>query len=262
MVEKAFLDELYSEFNGAQHAEQDPVRFPRMYEDVREREVTGLIAALLAYGRLARILKSVADVLDRLERAPRLCILSSSPEQLRAACSGFVHRTVDGDKLWRLLQAVKGVLEVHGSLEACFLKHDDRMERTILPGLSGLAAELAGRARVPGHLIADPTKGSACKRWNLYLRWMVRHDAVDPGGWQGVSASRLIVPLDTHMWRVCKELGLTRRKVCNLRAALDVTHSFRQIAPGDPVKYDFALMHASLAGRLDGRALADGRRSA
>jgi len=259
MVHKAFLEELYAEYNRAQYAEQDPVRFPRMYEDAGEREVAGLIAALLAYGRLAQILASVAGALDRLERAPRRFILSSSPEQLRAACAGFVHRMVDGEQLGRLLFAVKGVLEAHGSLQACFLEHDEASERTILPGLTGLAGELAERARVPGHLLADPAKGSACKRWNLYLRWMARNDGVDPGGWRGVSASRLIVPLDTHMWRVCRELGLTRRKVCNLRAALDITDSFRRIAPADPVRYDFALMHASLAGRLDGRALADGR---
>ncbi len=90
-------------------------------------------------------------------------------------------------------------------------------------------------------LLPSPGKGSACKRLNLFLRWMVRSDDVDPGGWSGVDAGKLIVPLDTHMHRMGLEVGLTRRKQADMQAALEVTRAFRTIAPEDPVRYDFAL---------------------
>jgi uncharacterized protein (TIGR02757 family) len=246
MADRQFLEELYARYNRRKHARSDPVRFLYAYEDIREREVAGLIAASLAYGRLGHILRSVADVLSRLQGEPRRFILSATSRRLRDACAGFRHRLVNQDRLWRFLLAVKDVLERHGSLEACFASHDAPSSPTILPGLMGLAGELADRGRAPAHLVARPEKGSACKRWNLYLRWLVRRDEVDPGGWERVRPSRLIVPLDVHMWRVCRKLGLTRRKVCNLKAAMEITDGFRRVSPADPVKYDFALMHASL----------------
>ncbi len=251
MVSKGFLEELYAEYNRRECALCDPVKFLYLYEDAREREVAGLIAALLAYGRLEQILRSVAGVLDRLEGSPRKFLLCQTPQELLSACRGFKHRVTSAKQLAGLLCAVKGVLEAHGSLQACFCGHDDPSAQTILPGLSGLAGELERRGGELDHLVAHPARGSACKRWNLYLRWMVRCDAVDPGGWREVSPARLIVPLDAHMWRVCRQLGLTRRKTCNLRAALEITDAFRRISPGDPVRYDFALMHASRDGRLD-----------
>jgi uncharacterized protein (TIGR02757 family) len=251
MADGQFLEEQYATYNRREYARQDPVRFLHPHDGVHEREVVGLIAALLAYGRLSQILKSVADALARLGGSPRSFILSATPQQLRSACRGFRHRVVNGDRLWRLLWAVKDVLERHGSIQACFSWHDEPSAETVLPGLSGLAGELAVRGGAPAHLVARPDKGSACKRWNLYLRWMVRRDEVDPGGWDKVSPARLIVPLDAHMWRVCRWLGLSRRRVCNLAAALEVTAGFRRFSPDDPVKYDFALMHASLLGGLE-----------
>lgn len=250
MIDKDFLDGLYAAYNRRQCAMRDPVKFLYPYQDVREREVAGLLAALLAYGRVEQIIRSVDDVLRRLDRAPRRFILANTPEGLRSACDGFKHRTVDAARLWRLLCAVKDVLESHGSLEACFSLHDNPSAPTVLPGLSGLAGELRREGGLT-HLVAHPSKGSACKRWNLYLRWMVRCDAVDPGGWALVAPSRLIVPLDVHMRRVCRHLGLTRRKACDLQAALEITRAFRRISSADPVRYDFALMHASRDGKLD-----------
>ncbi|MHC4787742.1 MAG: DUF2400 family protein, partial [Planctomycetota bacterium] len=143
------------------------------------------------------------------------------------------------------LWAMKDVLAAYGSLEACLLAHDDPAAPTVLPALCGLASALRRGGHAPSHLVADPASGSACKRWNLYLRWMVRSDEVDPGGWRAFAPARLIVPLDTHTWRLCRRLGLTRRRTCNMKAALEVTDAFRRFSPEDPVRYDFALMHAS-----------------
>jgi uncharacterized protein (TIGR02757 family) len=244
------LEDLYQRFNRRSCAEGDPVSFLYAFPDPAEREVAAFLAALLAYGRLKLIMRSAGDVLARLEQRPRSFLLGSTPQALHGAAAGFVHRVVNPNRLWRLLWAVKDVLERYGSLQACFLAHDNPVQPTVLPGLSGLADCLARRGYAPGHLVPRPRKGSACKRLNLFMRWMVRRDEVDPGGWDSVSPSRLIVPLDAHMWRVCRGLGLTARKTCNLRAALEITDGFRAICPEDPVRYDFALMHASAAGEL------------
>jgi uncharacterized protein (TIGR02757 family) len=240
----------YARFNRREHALGDPVSFTYGYDDPRDAEVAGLVAALLAFGRLAQIMRSVGDALGRLGPSPCRFILDTPPDGLRAACEGFVHRTVDAGRLACLLHGIRDALEAHGSLQACFLSHDQPGAGDILPGLTGLAAELARGGTGAGHLIADPLRGSPCKRWNLFLRWMVRSDEVDPGLWRGVSPARLIIPLDAHMWRVCTGLGLTRRATCTMRAALEVTDAFRAVRPEDPVRYDFCLMHASVAGEL------------
>ena len=241
------LEGAYARFNRREFALQDPIRYVYDYPEPADGEVVGLLSGLLAFGRVAQILRSVEGVLGRLGERPAEFVRSSSPRALRAACVGFVHRTANADNMACLLVALKGVLERHGSLESCFRAHDEPGARTVLPGLTGLAGELCGGA---GHLTADPRRGSPCKRWNLFLRWMVRRDEVDPGLWRSVSAARLIVPLDTHMWRVCKGLGLTRRATCNMKAALEVTDAFRVLRPEDPVRYDFSLMHASVENAL------------
>ncbi len=257
---KPLLEALYRRYNRPGHARHDPVGRLYRYEQPADGEVAGLVAAFLAYGRLAQIVDSVEEMLARLGQSPHEFILRSSEQQVRRACRGFAHRFVDGDQMGRLLCALRTVLARHGSLEACFRAHD-RPEQTILPGLTGLAHELLAEARELDHLVADPAKGSACKRWHLFLRWMVRRDAVDPGLWEGISPARLVVPLDRHMHRVCGALGLSRRSSPDLKTALQVTEGFRAVCPADPVRYDFALMHASaqedpaLAAYLAGEAV-------
>jgi len=112
----------------------------------------------------------------------------------------------------------------------------------LLPALGRFVDELCSAAGgLDDHLLPRPERGSACKRLNLWLRWMVRRDAVDPGGWTGVSPAQLVVPLDVHMHRICRALGLTRREAADLRTAVEITDAFRSFAPDDPVRYDFAL---------------------
>lgn len=124
-------------------------------------------------------------------------------------------------------------------------------DETVLDALSKFAGELSRRAGgCRRGLVPSPCKGSACKRLNLFMRWMVRRDEVDPGGWSGVPPSKLVVPLDTHMFRICSTMGLTRRKQADLRTAREITDRFREIAPGDPVRYDFALTRLGMRGEM------------
>jgi uncharacterized protein (TIGR02757 family) len=125
-------------------------------------------------------------------------------------------------------------------------------DETVLPALGEFAEELRSLGGLGDcHLLPRPERGSACKRLNLYLRWMVRQDQVDPGGWEGVSPARLVVPLDTHMRRLCAAMGFTRRSCAGMRAALEATARFREIAPEDPVRYDFALTRLGIRPDCD-----------
>jgi uncharacterized protein (TIGR02757 family) len=137
-------------------------------------------------------------------------------------------------------------------MKACFLANLNNADETVLPALRRFYAEIDAGARGRcGHLLADPAGGSACKRWMLFLRWMVRRDAVDPGGWEAVGARRLVIPLDVHIKRICTRLGLTRRRQADLRTALEITDAFRCIEPDDPVKYDFALARLGIRRDAD-----------
>lgn len=123
---------------------------------------------------------------------------------------------------------------------------------TVLPALDAFVTELTAVFEgKPVSLLPAPAKGSACKRLNLYLRWMVRKDNVDPGGWDGIPASRLVVPLDVHMHRISSSLGLTARKAADIKTAIEITRAFRKISPEDPVRYDFCLTRLGIRDDLD-----------
>lgn len=224
-----------------------------------DREVAALIASSLAYGRVGQILKSVARVLDEMP-APAAFLAQSSRARIRRAVDGFRHRFTAGDDLAAMLAGVKDALARWGSLERCFAEGMRPDDETVIGALGAFVERVAGRAGRGGFsLLPSPGHGSACKRLNLFLRWMVRRDEVDPGGWRLVPASKLVVPLDTHLHRIGRGLGFTRRASADLRAATEVTAAFRTIAPADPVRYDFALAHLGIGGGAGGLLRAWGR---
>lgn len=236
------LEQVYRTFNRRELVEPDPLQFLYRYPAPEDREVVGLIAALLAYGNVKQIVRSVETALEPLGDQPAAFIRSARSASLMRIFSMFKHRFTTGTHMTQLLRAVRHVLQKHGSLEACFRTGFHEGDETIVPALTAFTAELTKKAVGIGtFLISSPTRGSACKRLNLFLRWMVRRDAVDPGGWTGIPAAALVVPLDTHMSRICRVLGLTQRRQDDLRTALEITRQFKAIEPEDPVKYDFAL---------------------
>jgi len=238
---KSKLENLYLRYNRDQYIHPDPVEFLHQYDDIKDREIAGLIASSLAYGRVKQILKSVSSVLNQMTPSPYLFLKDSTYPSMCKTFKNFTHRFARGDHIAGLLQGAKNVLDQYGSLNDCFLRaiYDD--DRTIISALNFFSIALTAENCTPGHLIALPQRGSACKRMNLFLRWMVRKDDVDPGGWQGIALSKLIIPLDTHMHKIGLRLGFTKSRQANMRTALEITSGFRQIAPDDPVKYDFVL---------------------
>jgi uncharacterized protein (TIGR02757 family) len=251
-VSRSRLEGLYHRYNRRCFVDPDPLSFLYRYPDPADREIVALVAASLAYGQVKSILKSVARVLEILGPSPSRTLRVERPAVLRKRLAGFRHRFATGDHLAGLLTAVRSLLSEHGSLQRCFLSGLHPAEPTLLPAMTRFADGLiAASPDDPGHLIARPGRGSACKRLNLMLRWLVREDAVDPGGWHGVPSSKLIVPLDVHMHRMARELGLTARKSANMTTALEITAGFSRLCPEDPVRYDFTLTRPGIRGDLD-----------
>jgi uncharacterized protein (TIGR02757 family) len=236
------LEGLYQGLNRAAFIHPDPVEFLHTYDDPRDREVVGLVASCLAYGRVAQIMKSVSGVLRAMGPHPARFLMDTDRDELTATFSGFRHRFTTGRELALTLVGVRGMIGRYGSLEGAFLAGMGDGDRTVIPSLcrfsAGLNLPFLGEQN---SLVPCPEKGSARKRLNLFLRWMVRKDEVDPGGWDGVSPAMLVVPLDTHLFRIAGVLGFTKRRSADLTAALEITAGFSEIEPDDPVKYDFCL---------------------
>lgn len=246
------LEEQYARYNSRDFVHPDPLEFLYRYDDAGDREVAGLVASALAYGRVERILVSVERVLAPMGRSPRRFLLEAREAGIAPVCEGFVHRFCKGDDMAAYLCAIRGVLKKFGSIEAAFAKGAGPEDENVLPGLSCLfRAFLEAGFPEKNHLMPDPSAGSPVKRLNLFLRWMVRRDAVDPGGWESVKPSQLIVPLDTHLHRVARELGLTDRKAADMKTALEITRSLARFCPEDPVRYDFALTRPGIRGEMD-----------
>jgi len=257
-VVKVHLEQLYHHYNSRQWVHPDPLEYLYNYPDLKDRETVGIIASSLAYGRVAQILKSVSSVLKKLGPSPHAFLESSSNRSLHKIFCDFKHRFSTGEEVALMLIGIKRVITQYGSLGACFSDKYNEDDETVLPGLTSFMDELTypfeGRTN---SLLPLPQKGSACKKLNLFLRWMVREDRVDPGGWHSVPPSKLIIPLDTHMHRASLLLNLTSRRNANMRTAIEITRAFLKLDPDDPTRYDFALTRLGirkdedLAGFLD-----------
>lgn len=244
------FEAVYTRYNKQEFIHPDPLEFLENYEDVRDREIAGLVASSLAYGRVSQILTSVDQVLEDMKPSPYEFLKSSSKEEIIDTFKGFKHRFAKDADLSGLLIGIKCAIEEHGSLNACFLNGYDESDETVQPALTSFVDSIiAGGGET--NLLPDPSKGSACKRLNLFLRWMVRKDDVDPGGWSGISPSKLIAPLDTHMHKIGLGLDMTTRRQGNMKTALEVTKALAEICPEDPIKYDFALTRFGIRDDMD-----------
>jgi uncharacterized protein (TIGR02757 family) len=205
------LDVLHARLNRRELVSPDPLEVVYRYDDPRDREVAGLIAACLAYGRVAQILRNLHALLDALGPSPATATrIRDEGAAALAHMPAFRHRWTDAAEMAAFLDGIAVALRKHGTLEECFRSHQRPSHEHSLDALAGFTRELRGTPK-PNSLLSAPEKGSACKRLHLYLRWMVRRDEVDPGCWTNVSPASLLIPLDTHMHRIARGLGLTRR---------------------------------------------------
>jgi uncharacterized protein (TIGR02757 family) len=251
------LEELYRSFDRVTSA-TDPVHIVRRYRLPADREVVGFCAAALAFGRVASVLQSIESLLAVMGPEPAQFVREFDPDRERSRLAPLVHRWISGRDLMALLMVLRRMLTEAGSIEAFFLEGDDTSSPHVGPALDSfstraLATDLhaAYGRRVPrqrgvAYFFPRPSAGSACKRLNLFLRWMVRKDAIDLGVWSKVSPARLIVPLDTHVIRLGRCLKLTRYTSPGWKMAEDITRALRGFDQKDPVRFDFALCHVGM----------------
>jgi uncharacterized protein (TIGR02757 family) len=253
---KQTLDRLYDDFNHADSA-TDPIQIVRRFRRSDDREIVGFLAAALAFGRVSSVLQSIERVLAVIGPAPAVYVRGFEPRRDAAAFAGIVHRWTREADIVAMLWLLRQMIDRCGSVEGFFLEGYDPDAADIAGALDSfstraMALDLkAAYGRVPkrpgvGYFFPRPSAGSGCKRLNLFLRWMVRRDALDLGVWTRVSPAKLIVPLDTHVIRVGRCLQLTRYTSPGWRMARDITASLRVLEPGDPVKYDFSLCHLGM----------------
>lgn len=239
---RRILHAVYERFHRAEFISPDPLEVLYRYRDRLDREIAGIIASSLAYGRVAQILASVDTVLGRMGPSPRAFLEDTGSDDLREIFTGFKHRFTTDAELVAVLTGVRDTLRRHGSLQACFMRGIRAGDETTIPALAAFSRSLYPACGDEScSLIPDPARKSACKRLHLFLRWMVRCDEIDPGGWEYVDPAKLVIPLDTHMHRICRQLGMTERSQGDEKTALEITGVFREIMPEDPVRYDFSL---------------------
>jgi uncharacterized protein (TIGR02757 family) len=259
------LDRLYADYNRVDSA-SDPVHLVRPFSDPADREIAGFCAAALAFGRVASVLNSIERLFQIMGPRPARFVRGFDPGAPHPELRAMVHRWTRGVDIAALLWILRQMLERAGSIEGFFLEGysasasdvgdalDSFSTRALALdirrayGRSGRRSPGEGGPKRPGvcYFFPRPSAGSACKRMNLFLRWMVRRDEVDLGVWSRVPPSKLIVPLDTHVIRLGRCLRLTRYTSPGWKMAADITASLRQLDPEDPVRFDFSLCHVGM----------------
>jgi uncharacterized protein (TIGR02757 family) len=254
---RARLDDLYRTFDHVTSA-TDPIHIVRRYSQPADREVVGFCAAALAFGRVTSVLQSIEALLRVMGPRPAAFVETFDAARDRGPLEPLVHRWIRGRDLVALLIILQRMLRDAGSLEQFFLAGDDASQPDISAALDSFSERAlqtnlrpAYGARLPTrpgvcYFFPRPAAGSACKRLNLFLRWMVRTDAIDLGVWKHVSPARLVVPLDTHVIRLGRCLRLTRYASPGWKMAADITATLRGIDPADPVRFDFSLCHVGM----------------
>ena len=249
---KQILDARVAQFEQPAFIAQDPVSIPHAFDDPRDQEVIGFYAALLAWGRRDIVLKKMAELCERMEYRPYRFVYSFEDSGQHERLQGFKHRTFQSVDAIGLTLVLSRVLQKFGSIEAAFASYvsaDAPDVGCALEGFSQLLRTLGTDvpSRVWKH-VSRPSSGSACKRLNMYLRWMVRPGPVDLGIWQTIRPHQLLLPLDVHVGRQARAWGLLQRKANDWKAVQELTERCRMLDARDPVRYDFALFGSAIYG--------------
>lgn len=256
---KRVLNAIYRDCDFASRIKNDPIEFPYRYEDSRDREISGFIACCFAYGKVELFKTVVGKLFALMGSSPYNFLLEFRPQTARRLLYGIRYRFNSTEDIICLLFILSRVLIGHETIENAFLSFYREEDGTIENGLSGLMGSFIGtetsmiygkdiRPRGLLQFFPSPAGGSACKRANLFLRWMIRDSDIDFGIWKSVPKNKLVIPLDTHVARISRCMGLTRRKGQDWKTALEITEALRKLDPEDPLKYDFALCHKGISG--------------
>lgn len=237
---KEFLDEKVELYNNPNFITSDPVQIPHLYSLKEDIEISGFLAATIAWGNRKMIINNAHKMMQLLGNSPYDFVMSHTDEQLENL-SQFVHRTFNGTDFVGFIKGLQHIYQNHNGLEAVFSQPTPSLQHSIATFKSHFF-EIDHAKRTEKH-ISDPLNGSAAKRINMYLRWMVRKDTkgVDLGIWKNIDTAQLSCPLDVHSGNVARKLGLLHRTQNDAKAVVELDTQLRILDAKDPVKYDFAL---------------------
>ena len=249
-VLKEKLDQHYLAYR-QKFSSKDPVWILHRFHDEKDIEIAGLLTAAYAYGSVDQINRFINSLLETCSNKPYEFTINFQKRKDKKYLHRLNYRFNTEDDLADLLFSISTALKTNGSLKELFMKQVQPEDISVINALSGFVSELnsaikISRGKYYHYLLSDPARGSTCKRMNLFLRWMVREDDIDTGVWNEVGTSKLIMPVDTHIARISKSLGLVERKSIDLKFAIELTEKLRIFDPDDPVKYDFALCHIGI----------------
>ncbi len=252
---KAKLDHHYKAFDKTKIS-PDPLQFLHLYSDEKDIEVMGFVAAVFAYGSVNQIVNTLNKFTALSGKSPYVFITSFNKNDKDERLKSLYHRFYSPEDVSDLFLLMKKLYTQYGSLKNLFLKYYNPDDINIKNALSGFSQhcinelknlkpkkELSVGVRF---MFPLPELGSACKRKNLFLRWMVRKDELDFGLWSEIPKNKLVIPVDTHIARICTQLKLTRRKNVSWKMAEEITENLKKFDPDDPVKYDFAICHIGM----------------
>ncbi|MCB0663940.1 MAG: TIGR02757 family protein [Saprospiraceae bacterium] len=240
-----FMEECVEKYNRPSFIELDPISIPHRFSDNRDKEIIGFWVAILSWGQRKTIINSGNKLAALMDESPYDFIINHT-ESDRKRFLDFKHRTFNGTDALYFLQFFQEFYKRHNSLEeafARFMNPDDTDVENGLAGFHRFFFQLPDAPQRTQKHIATPLRKSTCKRINMFLRWMVRTDkkGVDFGIWNNISPAQLLVPLDVHVDRVARNMGLITRKQTDWQTVLELTENLRKLDPTDPVKYDYAL---------------------
>jgi uncharacterized protein (TIGR02757 family) len=251
---KKLLDELYLSYK-FKFSSKDPVWNLHRFSDEKDIELAGLVTAVYTYGSVDLINRFIELFLARINYKPYEFIINFSKHKDKKYLKGFSYRFNGENDLIKLINALRKVLTEYGSLKNLFFSGYKSEHENIIPALINFSAainkNMLHRAGTYSHyMVSNPASGSAAKRMNLFLRWMVRKDEIDLGLWNNIPANKLIVPVDTHIAKISKIVKLIKRKTIDIKFAIELTETLKKFDPVDPVKYDFALCHTGIEKKL------------
>ena len=245
---KTYLDQLYFTYR-SKHSSKDPVWILHEFQDAKDIEIAGLITSSYAYGQVDQINMFVTRFLKNINFKVHEFTSNYSEHKDKKYLTDLKYRFNTEDDLSLLLKNINNVLNKYNSLENLFLENYSNEHLNILAALGNFTEKLneySDHETYHSYLIPLVKNRSTCKRLNLYLRWMIRKDEIDFGIWDRCEKSKLIMPVDTHIYKVSRKLKLVKRNTCDMKFALELTNKLKKFDPEDPVKYDFALCHAGM----------------
>lgn len=255
---KQILDKLYRDYDFKNRILHDPIEFPHRYKRPEDIEISGFIASCFAYGRVDLFKPVIQKILSVMGKSPYDFLADFKVKKHGRLVHGLKYRFNSNNDICCLLHVTSELIKKHGGMKALFKTHYHDTDANISAGLTGLVDTLSNIDTTPVYgenikpasflqLFPSPAKGSACKRMNLFLRWMIRDKDIDFGIWNDIPKNKLVMPLDTHIARISKCLGLTTRSSQDWKMAVEITESLRKLDNEDPVKYDFALCHQGIS---------------